>query len=46
LHPVHTNRYIVAQDPGYARTKELVDTLEAVSRLLARYPSAILTSAS
>jgi hypothetical protein len=38
--------FILAQDLGYAQTKELIDTLKEVSRLLTRDASAILTSFS
>jgi hypothetical protein len=35
---------ILAQDPGYGQTDELMSSLEEVSRLLYAYAAAILTS--
>jgi four helix bundle protein len=37
---------ILAQDPGYGQTDELMSSLEEVSRLLYAYAAAILTSLS
>ena len=37
---------ILAQDPGYGQTDELMSSLEEVSRLLYAYATAILTSVS
>ena len=37
---------ILAQDPGYGQTDELMSSLEEVSRLLYAYAAAILTSVS
>jgi four helix bundle protein len=37
---------ILAQDPGYGQTDELMASLEEVSRLLYAYTAAILTSVS